>query len=316
MNRVINFLKKNYAPLLASFFLALLLWIAVITDKMYNRTISIPLNINRLASGYVLSERPPDKVLIEVSGKGRALFGMNFYKSTLDLELPELKKSSTINLKDYQSRFHIPRNLGIEIVDILEPRSIDLKIDKFSEKELPIRVNANIKPQPGYVLTQTSSQPTKVSIAGPASILDGLSFIQSDSIGQQNVTYPFTKTIKLVNPHPGITSISTEKIIVSFEIEQLVERTMYNIPIQLVGIPSDYTAKAVPASVTIHIKGSEKNITAIQLNHITALFNYHETYENGKTLYPVSIELPKNVELLKISPDQFRLTLKRIEEES
>ena len=316
MNRIIKYLKKNYAPLLGAFFLSLLLWIAVITDKVYNRTISIPLNINRIASGYVLSELPPDEVLIEVSGKGRALFGMNFYESTLDLELPELKSSATINLKDFQNRFHIPRNLGIEIVDILEPRSINLAIDRFAEKEIPIKVEASIKPEHGYVLTQTILDQTKVVLKGPASILNALSFIQSDSIRKKNVTYPFTETIGLVNPHPGITHLSINEVEATFEIEQLVERTLYNIPIQLVGIPSDYSAIAVPPNVTIHIKGSEKNVTAIKSNDITALFNYRDMYENGKTLYPVTIEMPKDVELLKSSPDQFRLTLKRIEEDS
>ncbi len=316
MNRVIKFLKKNYAPLLASFLLALLLWVAVITDKIYTRTISIPLNINRIASGYVLSELPPDEVLIEVSGKGRALFGMNFYESTLDLELPELKNSSTINLKDYLNRFHIPRNLGIEIVGILEPRSIQLSIDRFAEKEIPVQVEASIKPQPGYILTQTIIEPTKVLVQGPASKLEALSFIHSDSISKSTVTYPFRETIHLVNPYPGIISLNTEKIVAAFEIEQLVERTLYNIPIQLVGIPGDFSAEAVPPNVTIHIKGSEKIVTEIKINDITALFNYREIYENGKTLYPITIEMPKHVELLKISPDQFRLTLKRIEEDS
>lgn len=315
MNHFFQFLNKNYAPLLASFFLALLLWIAVITDKTYTRTLSIPLNINRLAPGYVLSELPPKQVIIEVSGKGRALFGMNFYKSAINLELPELDKSTTINLKDYLNRFHIPRNLGIEIVDILEPRTIELKIDRSIEQEIPIQIEASIKPEPGYVLSQTILSQTAVLIKGPRSKINALSIIHSNSIQKKNVIYPFTETIRLINPYPEIITLSSDKIVVRFEIEQLVERTLYNIPIQLVGIPKDYTATAIPANVTIRIKGSEKIVSTIKSTDVTALFNYRNMYENGKTLYPINLEMPHDIELLKISPNEFRLTLKRNEED-
>lgn len=315
MNRFFKFLSKNYTPLFASFFLALLLWIAVITDKTYSRIISIPLNINLLEQGYVLSELPPDQVSIEVSGKGRALFGMNFYESTLDLELPELKESTNINLKNYQNRFHIPRNLGIEIVDILEPRTIDLKIDQLAERKIPITIEAFIKPEPGYVLSETILSQSTVLVTGPRTKLNALSTIHSDSIHKKNVTYPFTETLDLLNPDPGIMTLETDKIIAKFDVEQLVERTLYNIPVQLVAIPVDFSALAVPSNVTIHIKGSEKIVSAINVSDVTAIFNYREMYENGKTLYPINIEMPQDVELLEISPSEFRLILKRNEED-
>ena len=144
MNNFFKLLSTNYKPLLTSLFLALLLWVAVITDKDYSRKLVVPFKISRLAPGYVFLTPPPDEVILEVSGKGRALFGINFYNASIDLELTEINKSTLLNLQEYQQRFSIPRNLGIKIVEIIEPKSIPLKIDRKLEKEISVQVIAAI----------------------------------------------------------------------------------------------------------------------------------------------------------------------------
>jgi len=314
MNRLFVYLVKNYKPLLTSLFLALLLWIAVITDKDYSRKITVPFSITRLAPGYVLLEKPTDQVVLEISGKGRALFGLNFYNSSIDLELPELNKSTTLKLNEYQKRFNIPRNLGINIVEILEPQTIPIKIDQFAEEEKDVKIEAIIKPLPGYVLSNIELNHQFVHVSGPRSLVRKLQTVHSESTFKQGVKYPFEQTIKLLNPYPGILSLEPKKITVKFEISQLVERTLYNIPIQIVGIPNNLDASAVPPNVTIRVKGSDKYVTALNANQVTAIFNYRTSFENGKTFYPVDIQIPTEVKLMEISPENFRLRLKRKED--
>ena len=89
MNKLLTFLKENYKPLLIAFGLALLLWLVVATDKEYKTRIEVPFRIVRLAENKVLIKPVPDEVVMEVSGKGRALMGLNFYNTKIDLELPE-----------------------------------------------------------------------------------------------------------------------------------------------------------------------------------------------------------------------------------
>ncbi len=313
MNRLISFFKKNYKPLLISFFLALLLWIAVVTNKQYMRKIEVPFRVSRVAPGFVISEPLPDKVVLEVSGRGRALFGLQFYSPSFELELPELKKSSVIQLNDYKSRFDIPRNLGIKLIEIMEPRTVSIKIDRLTEEEKPISINAEIKPLPGYVLNNISPEQNTVMVRGPLTLVRSIKTVQSDSIVKKKLKYPFSAILNLQNPAPDIVSINPDKIQVKFEISQLVERTLYNIPIQLTGIPTNFTAKAIPPNATIRVKGSETNVTVFNAEQATALFNYKTSYESGKTLYEIKVELPPEIKLIDISPKTFRLQLTRKE---
>lgn len=314
MNRLLKFFSANYKPLLVSFFLALLLWIAVTTDKTYTMRLDVPFSISRLAEGYVLAENLPDKVTLEVSGKGRALFGLNFYQPSINLELPDVTKSGTIQLKDYQQRFHIPRNLGVKIVDIIRPRAISLKVDRLLTTQRKIHLRAQIKPAPGYVLNAVQLNKDSVRISGPAKLVRSLKSVKSDTVFKKDKKYPFTLNVGLINPKPGIVRLEPESVLARFILEQLVERTFYNIPIQLLSVPGDYEGSAVPPTVTVRVKGSASRISNLRQNQLTALFDFRTRYKSGVMLYSPQIDAPYGVEIMDISPKQFRLQLKRNEE--
>lgn len=313
MNRLITFLKENYRPLLVAFGLALLLWLVVATDKEYKTRIEVPFRITRLAENKVLLKPVPNRVIMEVSGKGRALIGLNFYNTKIDLELPEVNKSTVIDLNNYLSRFDVATELGISVVDIIEPKQLDLRVDRFTAAEKPLRVQANIQPAPGYTVNAAVLSQDSVDVSGPASLIDRLNYLETEKIEAKNVKYPFRKSVAIVQPKPGIINLDPENVIVSFDIEQIVERTIYDIPIQIVGVPANLTAHATPRTISLRIKGSESLITRITKDEITVFFDYEKNYQTGKTDYEFQIETPNNVSWTNASPDKFTLHLQRIE---
>ena len=313
MNKLLTFLKENYKPLLIAFGLALLLWLVVATDKEYKTRIEVPFRIVRLAENKVLIKPVPDKVVMEVSGKGRALMGLNFYNTKIDLELPEVNKSTVIDLNNYLSRFDVATELGVSVVDIIEPKQLDLRVDRFTVAEKPLRVQANIQPAPGYTLNTVVLEQDSVSVSGPASLIDRLNYLETEKVEEKNVKYPFRKSVAIVQPRPGIIKIDPENVSVSFNIEQIVERTIYDIPIQIVGVPAYLTAHATPRTVSLRIKGSESLITQITKDEITVFFDYEKNYQKGKVDYEFQVETPNNVSWTSASTDKFRLHLQLVE---
>lgn len=310
---IINFFIKNYKPLLLSFLLALVLWLVITTNKKYTTKIEVPLKITRLAPGRVLINPHPEKVVLEISGKGRALIGLNFYQTSINLELPEIKESTTIHLMDYKNHFNIARELGIEIVEILEPKNIKLEVDIYDEVKKPVKIRSYIKPMPGYILLRTQLEKDSVLISGPISILNNIEYIYSDSISKTDVKYPFTSKAALLEPRSGVTNLNPDKINVYFQVEQLVERNIYNIPIQIVGVPSNLIAGASPSTISLRVKGAESAVAAISVDEITVVFNYFRNYRQGQLVYPMQIETPENISWVEASPKTFRLQLKRKE---
>lgn len=314
MKKVLRFFVSNYRSLLASMSIAVILWATIITDRVYVTRIEAPLHIKRLATNRVLLNPPPVKAILDVEGKGRALIALNFFPTSIDLELPDIDHSTTLNLNEYKNQFKIGREIGIEIVDIIEPKTIDLQVDRFFEDWKPIKLHGQVKPLAGYILTGSELSQDSVLVSGPRSLIKMMNYIYCDSINFQNAKYPFETEVRLLNPKIGVLQLNPQIIKVKYHIEQLVERTIYNIPIQLTGVPVDLIAAASPATITIRVKGGESVVSNVTPLQISTVFDYNKDYQKGQLYFPVRVRTPENVTLLEISPKNFRLQLKRIAE--
>ncbi len=300
--------------MIGSFLLALLLWMAVTTDKIYTIHITVPLHITRVAPGYVLEELPPSTAVLKVRGKGRALITLYFYKPSIKLELPQIRHSVTLHLMDYANQIYVGQDLGVHLVDIIQPREIKLKVDRYKKALKPIRVQQAITPAPGYVLSKIEPNVDSVQVGGPASLIKRIRFIKTEQIVRDKVRYPFNAQLALISPKPGIVQLQPSKVTVHFVIEQIVERTVYNIPIQIIGVPPDLTAQAEPPVVSVRIKGSEQKVASVTRDQITAVFDYQKEYRVGRNYYVPHFEALDGVHIIKVSPKSFHLLLRKKEE--
>lgn len=315
MNKLFEFFRQNVKTITASFLLAFLLWLVITTDKEYTTRLEVPFSISRLAENKVLLNPLPDKIIMEVTGKGRALIALQFYSTRIDLELPEIERSTTIDMTDYMNRFVVARELGVRISSIIEPKKLDLKVDHFTQAYKPIRVKHQIEAAPGYIVVDVKPLQDSVSVSGPLTLIERLNYVETQAVQKKEVKYPFRESVPLIEPRPGIIRIFPEKVLIDFNIEQIVERTIFNVPIQIVGVPSNLQATPQPPTVSLRVKGGESLITALTADAITVFFDYSKHFEAGRMNYPVQIETPPNMTWTHVSPDNFRLQLKRIEVE-
>ena len=312
MRNALLYIMQNYKPLSVSLFLAVVLWFVVKTDQEYTINLNADLKLKSLAPEMVLLEPIPDKVQVKVQAKGRSLIAIRFYRNVLGLELPDFTKSSVINLNDYITQFNFPAELNIKVLEILHPKQLDIKIDKFLSKQIPVKIVYKIKPLPGYILSSVNKDADSVWVSGPQSIVEKTQYIYSDSIIKKDVKYPFDITAKLIAPKKIVTKVSPAETNVRFKVERLVERSFYNVPIQIVGIPDGFEASATPKNISVRVKGAESRIANLKPLEIAAIYNFAAYYKPGEIKYSVQIQLPQNVELVEASPAEFRLNLKRI----
>ena len=219
-----------------------------------------------------------------------------------------------LNLKEYANQIYIGQDLGIKLEDILEPRKIDLKVDRFKEAPKPIKIMYRIKTLPGFVLSQVKPEIGAAKVIGPESLVRAIHSIKTDSIVRSKVRYPFSVNLILKSPKPGIIRLKPKQVKVNFIIEQIVERTIYNIPIQIIGLPLNLNAKAKPPVISVRIKGSEQKIASLNRDQITAVFDYQKDYRVGRNYYVPHFDVPNGVNIIKISPKSFRLLLRKKEE--
>jgi hypothetical protein len=306
-----NYFIKNYKPILVSFFLSTLLWLVVSTDKNYFIILEAPLHFSNLSEELAFKSAPPNTVKLKVSGSGRSLIAKDFYDIFLEIDLSDVKSTQSLLLTNYQKSLNLPANIDINVEDVLRPKKVLLEIDKRVRKNIPIRLNADIKPSAGYTLMNNSLSSDSVMLEGALGLVNKIKYIETNNITKKNVRYPFSESVHLLNPNPGVLELSKTKIRVKLEIEQIVERVLYNIPIQMVAVPPNLEAVSTPKTVTLRVKGGESDITALVSDELTVLFNYAQDYRKGTAHYPMIVQAPTNIDIVNISPEKFRIQLKK-----
>jgi len=304
-------LRKSIKPLIGSMFMAIVLWFMVTTSKEYTEHVEVPLEIARLARGKTLLEKVPDKVNLELKGSGQSLIALSFYKTKFRLELPNIKESQQILLSEYINFLDIPSKLGLSVTKIIDPTRLNLVIDDMKITRKPVIFGGEIIPEPGYIALDTLFNQDSVTISGPKSIIDSLVYIPTENVKFEKHKYSFERSISLIQTHADILSINPREITIGFEIQRLVERVVYKIPITLKNIPSNFLVEAIPPMVSLRVKGGEKLVEVLKPEEIVAEFDFSTHYKPTKQDYAVSIKTPDDISWLECSPKTFNLHVKR-----
>lgn len=304
-------MRKNSKPLLVSIIFSVVLWFMVTTDKEYNYQITVPLNIVRLAKGKTLLERVPNKARLELRAGGRALIGLWFYDVAFNLDLPQVNTSRVLNLKENLHFLDLPPKLGITVVEIIEPKRLDLKVDALIAEKKPIKLTGHVDPEPGYVLLTSKLSSDSVMVSGPRMLVKSIEAIATEAVSMTNKTLSFSVKTDLVSPNPGLVNLNLDKVQVDFEIQRLAERVVYGVPVKVINVPRGLKVITNPAVLALHVKGGEKVVAELNSEQIDAEIDFNKSYKPDKKYYPVRISTPQNISWIESIPKEFQLQIKR-----
>lgn len=304
-------LKINIKPILGSLIVALVLWFMVTTERIYSHQINVPIELVRIAEGKTLLEPIPKIAIIEVQGKGRSLIGVWFYDVAFRLELPDFKRTKKVMLKDYLSFLDLPATFGLTVVEIIEPKEIDLKIDDKITIKIPVELSGIIRPEDGYILANYVFDQDSVSVTGPKSKVDKIQTIKTDMIERSDLKVSFSEKLVLQNPQPGLITIASQTVQIDFDIQRLVERIVYKIPILITEAPPYLEVTAIPPELALKVKGGEKRVAALLPEEIKAEIEFASHYRPNLGKYAVSIKTPDDINWIESIPQTFSLQVKR-----
>lgn len=304
-------IKINIKPILGSLLVAIVLWFMVATEKIYSHQIRVPIEIARLAEGKTLLEPIPEYANIEVQGKGSSLIGIWFYDVRFRLEFPNVKRFYTIDLKNYLTFLDIPATFGLSVVEIIEPEPFDLTVDDLVSKKLPVKYLGNIQPEDGYVFVRFRFNPDSATISGPQSKINQINVIQTEKIDFIEKRTTFTQIIRVQNKEPKILNITPQSVDVEFDIQRLVERIVYEIPVTVINVPANLEVIPKPNKLSLKVKGGEKIVASLSADQINAEITFGDHYRPDPKNYAVSISTPDDIAWIESIPKTFTLQVKR-----
>ncbi len=298
-------LFENLWVKLAALILASLLWIHVATNKVYQEEVTLAVTQVDISSKLLLTEPPPESVTVTVSATGKKLLRSDWKRGGLRLMINrnspgKLKAAITLD------NLTLVQKEKIELVKVVSPREWDIACDRKVEKKLPMKSRVNVHPADGYAVKGNDSiSPPTVSVVGPASLLNGLSFLETIEKTLEGVRNDLT--IRAPVQSPGIygTSIKQDSVDITVHIVPIKSRLFPNIAVRLINAPTDNTADVFPPKIELRIGGEPQAIDTLSSRRIVAVADYSQMGEND--FAPVKVTLPPYFYILYLSADSVKI---------
>lgn len=290
--------------------LAFLLWLYAVTENTYTREINARLRVHDLpgqqpGTGEVLVANPvPETVRIQVAGKGRDLLRLDSDSFVLHLR-PEGTAGSVRNYRLTTGMVELRESLDVVLERVLEPREIEIVLDRRAERIVPVRSRIELETAEQYTkVGKPSIQPVQVVVSGPSAPLRDLVFVDTDSLVLRGLDEDVDLNVKLVLPADIPAELDPSEVRLKARIQLLAQDELRRVPVRVRNAPV-HRYRAEPAYVRVRVKGGIGVIAS--LDPVVDVVLYVDAFHYQDGMVAIQYEEPSFFDIVNIFPAAVRL---------
>ena len=320
MNKPIESLfGQNLSLLTGAFGLALLLWVFVVSENEYTLILDIPIEARNLNVQKAHKKEVPPTASVRLRGTGRDLFKSfllkNFagFKLVLDLEGISQEYEFILNeyFEKYPQKVVLPLNYNLSFVEVIYPNRINISLDEYSVKKVPVISNLHINPAPGFILVnQPIILPSEIEIAGPKKELALINHVETiyDTINGLTSLYKGYTEIQSLG---RLIEYSLNSIEITLDIQDISERIIADIPVRVINVPDKFRVFPSPQTVSLTIVGGVKRISSLIPEDINVIIDF-DNWNHQKQFYEPQVKIPNDIlDWRDISPKNLEIGVAR-----
>jgi len=307
MNLPIKFLKRfsdNLSIKISSLIIALTLWLFVVTGSEYVHVIKIPIHLRNFQSGRILANEIPEFAEVKMRGTGRQF--LNNQLATTFADMGIMLEMGTIRfywefalepyLKIHPERLVMPRDFGLELVEIISPDTVKVRLDSYLQKVVPIRPKVTISTDPGYIqVGKIETIPSEVTISGPSLLIREITESYTEEINFEARKNSVKETMDLNVGNSSLIKMEPAKVQLVANIQSIGERTLGGIEVQVRNVPENLKAIVNPTTISLDLHGGIAFLSGLSGDEIDATIDYATDWMENKRMYSLKIVVPKDV---------------------
>jgi YbbR domain-containing protein len=201
--------------------------------------------------------------------------------------------------------------LGVEPLEIsVDPLEISLELDRKISKYVPLTANIRGNLQSGYDLVSHTLTPTQVVVDGPMNLLGGISELYTDLIDLDGRNADFVVTVNILNRDPLLTIRGNGQTEFHGFVRKLVPvKNIEGLPITVVGLPEEFAARTDLKLGSARIEGTQADLDLFRPPALFLTVDCSGVTEEGTYTLPVQIQLPPELNLIKLDPQDITVTV-------
>ena len=301
--------------LLYSFVIAFIFWFFIKSEDTYSVTTSIPLVARNLQEQKTYKEEVPESIIVSLKGSGRAFIWLRFfdnfyedYKAVIDLSsiADEYNFELDQYYKNNPEKIVLPTSLDLEFVEVISPRNVQIKLQRYLVKKVPIESQIISSTEPGYIALEEIFTPDSISIGGPEEAVNAIEFVQTEKDTLLNLISSVENAWSILNPNK-IVSYDPKKVTGFINVQPISETIVTGIPVKLINKPNDVNVFVNPATVALTIVGGLDQIANILPTDIEVVIDF-SLWNSEKQFYLPKINLPEYlIEWKDLSPSNLEI---------
>ncbi len=299
-----------------SFVIAFVFWFFIKSEDTYTVNLDIPLVARNLQEQKTYKEEVPESIFVTLKGTGRSFIWLrvfnNFYgddfKAVIDLSsiTDEYNFELDSYYKENPEKIVLPSSLDLQFVEVLNPRNVQIKLQRYMVKKVPIESQIFVSTEPGYIALGEQFSPDSISIGGPEEAVNQIDFVLTEKDTLIDLVASVNRNWSILNPNK-LVSFDPKKVDALIDVQPISETIITGIPVELINKPNDVNVFVNPATVSLTIVGGLKQITNILPEDIDVIIDF-DLWNSEKQFYSPTIKLPDYlIEWKDLSPNNLEI---------
>ncbi|MCR9011730.1 CdaR family protein [Gabonibacter chumensis] len=312
-------LKRNIITYGICLIIATVLWFLNTLNKEYATQITYPIRYTDLPKGKLLVSELPQEMTLEIRAHGFALlrykigtsflpivFNVNSYSNGI-LDKKDML-DYTLNTIDIKDRIAAQLNSDIKLLNIT-PETIHFQFSRFESKVVPVqpRVEYTLKKQ--YMLKNPISvTPDKLTISGPASVIDTIQTVYTLPIRLKDLSKDITKNVSFEDIHGVQIDDNNAKILI--EVERFTE-SKKNVTLTVKNLPDSLQMRLFPSAIDVTFDVGLSRYDQVTDTSFRFSVDYKQITKNTTALNVTLEKYPPYIQNLSFSPEQVEFLIEK-----
>ncbi len=307
-NEVVKDLKSkifaNFKIKIMCFFLAFTMFFFISIFQRSTKIYSSDLKIENLKDYLVISNNIPENIKIIAKDKQDVFNKITEEDFNVRLDLKDIKNP---NRYDVKLDWDIPRSMKSFFSTIkVDPKEIEVIIDRLSEKNVAIMINSIGLPANGYIEKSSSVEPSSVRIQGPENILNKIDSVKTETINLEGVTESFRRQVNLTSDYKSVKILGKAEIFYEIVEETDVVKLKFN-EANFLNLKQQFKGRVIN-EILVTFKGPKKTISGVTKDDFVLSIDCANVVYPGEYSYEVNItKSPKGFEVLSTSPNRIKI---------
>tara|TARA_B100000214_G_scaffold219250_1_gene159399 strand:+ start:254 stop:1225 length:972 start_codon:yes stop_codon:yes gene_type:complete len=316
MNQMLTINTTKFKRIAYSFAIAFVFWFFIKSEESYTVNLNIPLVARNLQEQKTYKEEVPESIFVSLKGSGRSFIWLrvfnNFYKDDFKavIDLSSITDEYNFELDSYYKenpeKIVLPSSLDLRFVEVLSPRNVQIKLQRYMVKKVPIESQILVSTEPGYIALKGQFYPDSISIGGPEESVDKIDFVLTERDTLVNLMASVNGNWTILNPNK-LVNFDPKKVDGFINVQPISETIITGIPVELINKPNDVNVFVNPATVSLTIVGGLEQIASIIPEDIDVIIDF-DYWNSEKQFYSPTIKLPDYlIEWKDLSPNNLEI---------